>query len=44
MVMRILVVEDEHKIAQALKRGLEQIRKGKPALISVWLPRLLQQD
>ena len=24
MIMRILVVEDEHKIANALKQGLEQ--------------------
>ena len=37
-------VRDPAEVAPALKRGLEQIRKGKPALISVWLPRLLQQD
>ena len=37
-------VRDPAEVGPALKRGLEQIRKGKPALISVWLPRLLQQD
>jgi hypothetical protein len=28
----------------ALKRGLERIRAGQPAVISVWLARLLQKD
>ncbi len=37
-------VKDPAEIAPALRRGLEQIRKGTPAVISVWLPRVLQQD
>lgn len=37
-------VRDPSDVGPALERGLEQIRRGKPAVISVWLPRLLQQD
>jgi acetolactate synthase-1/2/3 large subunit len=37
-------VRDPAEVAPALKRGLEQIRNGRPAVISVWLPRLLQKD
>lgn len=37
-------VQDPAEIAPALKRGLAQIRAGKPAVISVWLPRLLHED
>ena len=37
-------VRDPAEVAPALKRGLEQIRKGRPAVISVWLPRHLQKD
>lgn len=35
-------VNDPAEIGPALKRGLEQVRAGIPALISVWLPRHLQ--
>jgi acetolactate synthase-1/2/3 large subunit len=34
-------VTDPAEIAPALKRGLEQVRAGKPAVISVWLKRLI---
>src|ERR1700734_808323 len=37
-------VRDPAEIAPAIARGLKQIRAGKPAVISVWLPRLLQKD
>jgi len=37
-------VRDPAQVGPALQRGLEQIRRGKPALVAVWLPRLLQQD
>jgi acetolactate synthase-1/2/3 large subunit len=37
-------VRDPAEIAPAIKRGLAHIRAGKPAVISVWLPRLLQED
>jgi len=37
-------VKDPAEIGPALKRGLEQIRKGTPAVISVWLPKILQKD
>lgn len=34
-------VTDPAEVAAALKRGLEQVRAGKPAVISVWLKRLI---
>ncbi len=34
-------VTDPAEIGPALKRGLEQVRDGKPAVISVWLKRLI---
>ena len=37
-------VTDPAEIAPALQRGLARIRAGVPAVISVWLPRLLQVD
>jgi thiamine pyrophosphate-dependent acetolactate synthase large subunit-like protein len=37
-------VTDPSEIAAAIQRGLEQTRKGNPAVISVWLARLLQKD
>ena len=37
-------VRDPAEIAPALHRGLSKIRNGVPAVISVWLPRVLQQD
>ena len=38
-------VTDPAQVEPALRRGLERIRKGQqPAVISVWLPRLLQED
>ena len=37
-------VRDPIDVAPALERGLEQTRAGKPAVIAVWLPRLLQGD
>jgi acetolactate synthase-1/2/3 large subunit len=37
-------VRDPAQVMPALKRGLERIRSGQPAVISVWLARLLQQD
>ncbi len=37
-------VRDPAEVAPAFQRGLEQTRSGKPAVISVWLPRLGQKD
>ena len=37
-------VTDPAQVEPALRRGLERIRSGQPAVISVWLPRLLQKD
>ncbi|MBT5049568.1 MAG: thiamine pyrophosphate-requiring protein [Rhodospirillaceae bacterium] len=34
-------VSDPADVAAALQRGLEQVRSGKPAVISVWLKRLI---
>jgi acetolactate synthase-1/2/3 large subunit len=34
-------VTDPAEVGPALKRGLEQVRGGKPAVISVWLKRLI---
>lgn len=37
-------VTDPAQVEAALRRGLARIRKGQPAVISVWLARLLQKD
>jgi acetolactate synthase I/II/III large subunit len=37
-------VRDPAEVAPALQRGLKEIRNGRPAVISVWLPRLAQKD
>lgn len=37
-------VRDPAQVAPAIERGLAQIRAGRPAVIAVWLPRLMQQD
>ncbi len=37
-------VRDPDDIRAALRRGREQIRRGIPAVISVWLPQLLKAD
>jgi acetolactate synthase I/II/III large subunit len=37
-------VKEPADIRAALKRGREQIRRGIPAVISVWLPRILKAD
>ena len=37
-------VTDPAEVAPALQRGLAKTRAGVPAVISVWLPRLLQAD
>ena len=37
-------VRDPEEVEPALRRGLERIRNGQPAVISVWLARLLQKD
>lgn len=37
-------VRDPAQVGPALQRGLESTRAGKPAVIAVWLPRLLQED
>jgi acetolactate synthase-1/2/3 large subunit len=37
-------VTDPGKIAGALKRGREHIRRGMPAVISVWLPKSLKTE
>jgi acetolactate synthase I/II/III large subunit len=37
-------VKDPDQVGPALKRGLDQIRKGKPAVISVWLPKIMRDE
>jgi acetolactate synthase-1/2/3 large subunit len=37
-------VREPGDIAAALKRGREQIHRGIPAVVSVWLPRILKAD
>jgi acetolactate synthase I/II/III large subunit len=37
-------VRDPAEVGPALRRGLEQIRNGTPAIISVWLPKLVSND
>jgi acetolactate synthase-1/2/3 large subunit len=37
-------VRDPAELPKAYKRGLEQIRKGKPAVISIWMKRLAGED
>jgi acetolactate synthase-1/2/3 large subunit len=37
-------VRDPAEVGPALRRGLEQIRNGTPAVISVWLPKLVSGD
>jgi acetolactate synthase-1/2/3 large subunit len=37
-------VTDPKEIGPALQRGMESVREGTSAVISVWLPRLLQAD
>jgi acetolactate synthase-1/2/3 large subunit len=37
-------VYDPAEVAPALKRGLEHVRAGKPAVVSVWLKRLEGED
>ena len=37
-------VTDPNEVGPAIQRGLKSVREGKCAVISVWLPRLLQED
>ena len=37
-------VRDPKDIREALRRGRDKIRRGIPAVISVWLPRILKDD
>jgi acetolactate synthase I/II/III large subunit len=37
-------VRDPAQLTPALLRGLEKVRGGMPAVISVWLPRILKDD
>ncbi len=37
-------VRDPSELDAALRRGLERVRAGQPAVISIWLARLLQDD
>lgn len=37
-------VREPHEVGPALERGLEQTRRGRPAVIAIWLARLLQPD
>lgn len=37
-------VREPGELADALRRGLERVRAGQPAVISIWLARLLQDD
>jgi acetolactate synthase-1/2/3 large subunit len=37
-------VRDPAEVGPALRRGLAQTRSGRPAVVAVWLPRLLHED
>ncbi|HEY7064531.1 MAG TPA: thiamine pyrophosphate-requiring protein [Chloroflexota bacterium] len=37
-------VRDPAEVGPAIRRGLEQTRKGTPAIIAVWLPKILQDS
>jgi acetolactate synthase-1/2/3 large subunit len=37
-------VRDPGDVLPALRRGLERVRSGIPAVIAAWLPRLLKED
>ena len=37
------VVSEAKQVGPALKRGLEATRKGNPAVISVWLPTMVEE-
>jgi acetolactate synthase I/II/III large subunit len=37
-------VREPGEVAPALRRGLKRVRDGQPAVVSVWLPRLVQGD
>lgn len=37
-------VRDPAELDAALRRGIERVRAGQPAVISIWLARLLQED
>jgi acetolactate synthase-1/2/3 large subunit len=37
-------VRDPAEVAPAIRRGLAQVRRGTPAVLAVWLPRLMHQD
>jgi acetolactate synthase-1/2/3 large subunit len=36
-------VRDPAEVGPALRRGLAQIRRGTPAVIAVWLPKIMQE-
>ncbi len=37
-------VRDPAEVGPALRRGLQQVRNGTPAVIAVWLPKILQDS
>ena len=37
------VVTEAQQVGPALKRGLDATRKGNPAVISVWLPTMVEE-
>jgi acetolactate synthase I/II/III large subunit len=37
-------VKDPAEVGPALKRGLDNIRRGTPAVIAVWLPKILREQ
>ena len=37
-------VRDPREVGPALRRGLAQTRAGRPAVVAMWLPRLLRDD
>jgi acetolactate synthase-1/2/3 large subunit len=37
-------VRDPAQVGPALQRGLEQIRAGTPAVIAVWLPKIMREE
>ena len=37
-------VKDPSEVGPALRRGLDHIRRGAPAVIAVWLPKLMREE
>jgi hypothetical protein len=36
-------VNEPDEVAPALRRGLDQVRKGNPSIIAIWLPTIVEE-